>query len=259
MQRTLRILVVDDDHDHADSLAELFRMEGHEVTVAYDAEGAIAKHLSGDFEVAFMDVVMPGMNGVESFLEIRRHRPDANIFMMSGYSVEQLLRQAVDNGALGVLSKPLDPSAVIAALDAIEPEGIVLVSGETKGLRDEICDGIRSSGKDCQVVSSELQAVKPAIEGSSDVLVVDDDVSLIEGIEVYCAMRKQGRAVPTVMLTPEGSDGEGPGGLSAGFTRTGILTKPFDVSAVLDELDEIKKQRDPSEVAEIKSSRRDER
>ena len=44
---------------------------------------------------------MPGKNGVESFFEIRRMKPDAKVFMMTGYSVEQLVQQAIDHGALG--------------------------------------------------------------------------------------------------------------------------------------------------------------
>jgi DNA-binding NarL/FixJ family response regulator len=53
-----------------------------------------------DFGVAFVDVRMPVMNGVESFLEIRKLRPSAKVVMMSGYD-EGLVAKAFDNGALG--------------------------------------------------------------------------------------------------------------------------------------------------------------
>ena len=51
---------------------------------------------------------------MQSFLEIRQHHPDANIYMMTGYSVEQLLCQAAQNGALGVITKPIDPRTIEA-------------------------------------------------------------------------------------------------------------------------------------------------
>ena len=95
MKRSLRILVVDDDADNANSLGELFEMEGHRPLVVYDGEGAIAAYLKEDFDIAFMDVMMPGKNGVESFLEIKRLKPLAKVYMMTGYSVEQLLQQAI--------------------------------------------------------------------------------------------------------------------------------------------------------------------
>ena len=98
MKRSLRILVVDDDVDNANSLGELFEMEGHRPLVVYDGEAAIAAYLKEDFDIAFMDVMMPGKNGVESFLEIKKLKPLAKVYMMTGYSVEQLLQQAIDGG-----------------------------------------------------------------------------------------------------------------------------------------------------------------
>ena len=53
-----------------------------------------------------MDIQMPGLNGVETFHEFRKIRPDTKVVMMTGYSAEQLLEEAIDAGALGVLQKP---------------------------------------------------------------------------------------------------------------------------------------------------------
>ena len=108
MKRSLRILIVDDDADNANSLGELLEMEGHRPLVVYDGDGAIAAYLKEDFDIAFMDVMMPGKNGVESFLEIKRLKPAAKVYMMTGYSVEQLLQQAMAGGAMGVFSKPVN-------------------------------------------------------------------------------------------------------------------------------------------------------
>ena len=107
MKRSLRILVVDDDADNANSLGELFELEGHRPLVVYDGGAAIAAYLKEDFDIAFMDVMMPGKNGVESFLEIKKLKPLAKVYMMTGYSVEQLLQQAMAGGAMGVFSKPV--------------------------------------------------------------------------------------------------------------------------------------------------------
>ena len=101
MTRAYNILVVDDDRDNANSMGELFEMEGHRAHVVYGGAEAIEAYHRWNFDVSFLDVMMPGMNGVESFLAIRKLRPNANVFMMSGYSVEELLKQAVDHGALG--------------------------------------------------------------------------------------------------------------------------------------------------------------
>ena len=145
--KSLRILVVDDNRDNADALAELFELEGHHAQVAYSGEEAIAAFQGTDFDLAFIDVMMPGKNGVESFLEIKRLKPGARVYMMTGYSVEQLLQQALDNGALGVLSKPIDPGKVMAAIQAVEPNGVVLVAEDDPDFGPELQQVVASTGR----------------------------------------------------------------------------------------------------------------
>ena len=64
--KPLRIFVVDDHKDIADGLADVLRMKGHEVEVAYNGQQAIRIFREKEFDISFMDVMMPGMNGVES-------------------------------------------------------------------------------------------------------------------------------------------------------------------------------------------------
>ena len=91
----LKILVVDDDQNFAEGLAETLEMEGHEVQLAFSGEEAIKKFKGEDYDITFMDVKMPGKNGVESFLEIRKFKPHAKLAMMNALSVDEILEQAV--------------------------------------------------------------------------------------------------------------------------------------------------------------------
>ena len=109
-----RIFVVDDDQDFAQSLADVLDNRGHQVEMAFSGEQAVQKFREQEFDVTLMDVRMPGMSGVESFQEIRRLEPDAQVILMTGSSLAHLLQEAVDEGAVGVLNKPID-LAVTAA------------------------------------------------------------------------------------------------------------------------------------------------
>ncbi len=117
MEHAMQILVVDDDTDAADSLAELFEMEDHEVTVAYNGTSAIAAFNEKKFDLAFMDIMMPDINGVDSFYEIRKQTPDAKVYFMTGFSTGDLVDRALEEGALGVLPKPLDPEEILTVLN----------------------------------------------------------------------------------------------------------------------------------------------
>jgi two-component system, response regulator, stage 0 sporulation protein F len=119
MSKQLNILVVDDDAANAESLAELFEMENHRVIVAYDGQQAIEAFSLNKVDVGFFDVMMPNKNGVDSFMEIRATNPDARIYFMTGYSADDLLDKAVQEGALGVFSKPVD---LMRLLQAVEKE-----------------------------------------------------------------------------------------------------------------------------------------
>ena len=115
MARTLSILVLDDNAENADSLAELLSLDDHKVQVAYSGQEAIDAYRATPFDLGFFDVMMPGKNGVESFLEIRQERPDAKVYFMTGYSADDLLKKAMEGGALGFFGKPMDLPLVLDA------------------------------------------------------------------------------------------------------------------------------------------------
>jgi two-component system nitrogen regulation response regulator GlnG len=117
MTRPLNILVLDDDAENANSLAELFEMDDHKVIVAYNGEEAIEAFSLNHVDVGFFDVMMPGKNGVDSFIEIKRAHPAAKVYFMTGYSADDLLRKAIENGAMGVFGKPVDLPKVLDVID----------------------------------------------------------------------------------------------------------------------------------------------
>jgi two-component system response regulator HydG len=114
------IFIVDDDRDHAESIADILSMQGHEVVMVFSAEDAVQRFTERLFDLTLMDVKLPGMNGVEAFHELRRQRADAQVVMMTGFSVEQLLSQAVLSGARGVLRKPFAVADLLRAIEDTE-------------------------------------------------------------------------------------------------------------------------------------------
>ena len=125
-----RVLIVDDDRDHAESLADVIEMRGHSVQLAYSCEEAIGYFRATDFDFVLLDVKLPGINGVDTFLELKKIRPAAQVMMMTGYSVEQLVAQAIEGGALGVLLKPFAATQVLELLSKVKQRGRVLIADD---------------------------------------------------------------------------------------------------------------------------------
>ncbi len=237
----MRIFVVDDDRDLAESLAEVLELSGHEVQIAHSGEEAVEIFRTQDFDVSFMDVVMPGMNGVESFLEIRKIKPDAKVFMLTGYSVTQLLEQAMENGALGVLEKPIGVEDLLQRIEGMEPEqeGMVLVADDDPAFRESLVEVLKQRGYNVCVASTGEQAVERVMAGGIDVLALDLRLPLLSGLDVYLELKRRGKTLPTVIMSGHLNEESEAVSALCDMSVTGILTKPFDPSHLLAALDRI--------------------
>ena len=127
--RTYRILVVDDFHDSADSLAALLRLLGHEVRVAYDGPAALATAKAFQPEAALLDIGMPGMDGIELATRLRRDRPSKDLLLvaLTGYGRDEDKQRSLDAGFDSHLVKPVDLAALNALLAEHAPLGVEAV------------------------------------------------------------------------------------------------------------------------------------
>ncbi len=109
MKRTeKKILVVDDDEGIRTSLARILRAEGHHVQVACDGLEAIGVCEDYRPDLLLSDIRMPGMDGVETFRQLREQIPELTVIFMTAYSASEMTKEAARCGALSVLSKPID-------------------------------------------------------------------------------------------------------------------------------------------------------
>lgn len=116
---TTRVLVVEDDRDFAESLMIALGMHNCQVEIAYTGEDAIGLFHSRSYDIAFMDIKLPGKNGVQCLAEILDFSPCAKIVMMTGFSEPALLEQARRTGAVEVLRKPFRMRELLRYIDRL--------------------------------------------------------------------------------------------------------------------------------------------
>ncbi|MFN2271330.1 MAG: response regulator [Anaerolineae bacterium] len=223
----LRVFIVDDDQDFAESLALLIEGRGYQVEVAFSGEEAIAKFREQDFDITFMDVRLPGKNGTESFLEIRKFKPSARVVMMTGYSVEQLLEQAVEHGAWGVLGKPIDVHQLLEMLERIKPDGILVVDDDADFV-ESIRNLLVGEGYTVFVATNGQAAVDRIRSNGVDILILDLRLPILSGLETYLELKRIGCAVPTLIVTAYFDDYTDDVNKLQSLSVSGILRKPFD-------------------------------
>ena len=226
-----RVLIVDDDSDHAESLADVIEMRGHTTQMANSGEEALRYFRDEGFDFVLLDVKLPGINGVETFLEMKKIRPSAQVMMMTGYSVEQLVSQAIEGGALGVLNKPFAAMQVLDLLSKIRPRGRVLVADSDREFVALVVPILEAAGYTVTAATSGADALDKMVEEHVDCLVLDLRLPVLSGAELYARLIKAGRAMPTVLVTGGPEEAEEDPRLRA--LASGMLFKPFDPKALL--------------------------
>src|SRR2546425_9406963 len=116
MERT-RVLVVDDEKTVQYVLTTLLQQQGYETDSAGSAEEALSKLEGEPFSVAFLDIVLPGMNGLNLLDRIKERDPDTAIIMMTSQSSAKTAIDALRKGAYDYIDKPFELDHVIAVAE----------------------------------------------------------------------------------------------------------------------------------------------
>ena len=104
----LKILVVDDKKVIGDLFDFTLGYSGHVITVVNSAAEALEAIKVQEFDIAFVDIVMPGKDGVQLLEEVRKIASKLPVVMMSGYSVDDKKNKAKELGAVICLKKPFE-------------------------------------------------------------------------------------------------------------------------------------------------------
>lgn len=119
------ILVVDDDPAVQMTIRLLLERAGHRVAVASDGRKGLAAFEAGNFDLLFLDIFMPGMDGIETMRLVHQQRPDVPIIVISGRPIitdadaePDFLTMAMKLGAISSLPKPFKPAALLATVAA---------------------------------------------------------------------------------------------------------------------------------------------
>jgi CheY-like chemotaxis protein len=113
-----RILVVDDEKSIVETLRMILEMSGYVVSSAVSGLQAIAKVEEGCPDLLLSDVMMPGLNGFETALRIKKHCPGCHLLFFSGYSNSPEIMHLSENlktqgYEFEILAKPLHPSTLL--------------------------------------------------------------------------------------------------------------------------------------------------
>lgn len=109
MDPKINILVVDDEEIVRDSLSGWLEEDGYHVVKAENGRKALERLPERDWNLAMVDLKMPGMDGIELMEEIRKVRPDTTVIIMTAYATVDTAVKAMKHGAYDYIVKPFNP------------------------------------------------------------------------------------------------------------------------------------------------------
>lgn len=102
----MKIMIVDDEPQVAEVLARSLAREGHTAEVAHSGEEALRRLGSADLDALFLDISMPGMNGLDVLAEVKRRRPALPVVVITGHATSDEMDHVKRLGAVDVIAKP---------------------------------------------------------------------------------------------------------------------------------------------------------
>jgi DNA-binding NtrC family response regulator len=237
------VLVIDDNADLAENIAEILEEYGVGVQLAGDAKQALACFDDRKWSLVVTDVRMPGIDGLELLSLIKERSPGTPVLVMTGFADRDTVARAHHSGALAVVHKPIDLDAFLELVErvAAAEEAILVVEDDVAlcgNLTDILCEqhGVLPHPATSIALARKLAA---AIDFKAALIALrlPDGSGLLLARELH--QRADGSKRPVIVMTgyPEEIE-ESPGD---GKTRDDlvVLTKPFPVPKLLERLREL--------------------
>lgn len=112
-----RLLLVDDEEQFVNQLADRLRLRDYDVTTVFNGEAAIEKVKQYLFDVVILDVSMPGIDGIKTLSEIKLLKPLTEVIMLTGHATVESAIEGMKLGAFDFLMKPCETEDLLAKIE----------------------------------------------------------------------------------------------------------------------------------------------
>jgi DNA-binding response OmpR family regulator len=106
--QNVKILLIDDEIEFISTLAERLELRGYTSSIAEDGESGVSKISKESFDVVILDLMMPGLNGIDALRQIKAIDPTLPVILLTGHGSTKDGMEGMRIGAFDFLMKPLD-------------------------------------------------------------------------------------------------------------------------------------------------------
>lgn len=224
----IKVLIVDDDQGLLDTMSVIFESRGHQAVIVDDGYKAVEAVKNQKFNVVLMDIKMPGIDGVETFRQIKKVSPETTVIMMTGESVEELVKEALAEGAYTVVYKPFNIGELIEIIEkAVIKKKVIIVSDEQIKDFNEIENMLKKQGRCVAQVKNETEAVQGLTSDKFEIALISVKTLNMDGLKTLGELRKKNTQIGMIMLSGYSQDEFIDKCMKQGIDA--YLHKPFDI------------------------------
>lgn len=228
-----RMLIVDDEADTCANLADIFVDFGYQVDVAHDGETALPLIEKTSYDVALLDLRMPGMSGMDLYRHIKRVSAGTVAIVVTAHATRDTIQSALDAGAWSIVSKPVDIPSLVGLVSEAVNSPLILIVDDDMALCQSLREVLRGRGYRVHLAHDAHEAEKALRSQEFQLVVVDAKLPGENDVSVLQVIQQSHRQAPTLVITDEieptelGNQPALPAGAQA------VCYKPFDVSSLL--------------------------
>jgi two-component system, NtrC family, response regulator HydG len=239
MKSKYRILLVDDDTDMTETVSDILQEMNFHVEIANNGFEAIERIKTSAFDLVLMDMKMPGINGAETFREIKKIQPEIIVMFMTAQSIEQVLGEILEEGAYGVMYKPIDPEKLVEFIEKTKSGALILFVDVDLRETRKLIETLKAIGYRVLETNNGDEAIKLVQNMNFDMVFIDVIMPVINGLETYNVLREIKPDIKIIMMI---NYREGIEDLIRQNIFGNVYTciyKPFDVKEVMQLLKQV--------------------
>jgi DNA-binding NtrC family response regulator len=222
-------------------LSKILVKKGYETLLANSGFRALELIKEHTIDIVLMDIKMPVMDGVETYRKIKIIKPGLQVILMTAFSVEALISDALKEGVYAVVRKPFDAETIINMIEKSNNGALVAIVDDDPNICKTIKNVLEKKGYSVSTCLTGEEVIALAKDRHHDIFCIDIKLPVLNGLEVYFEIKKINPKAVVIMMTGYRQEMEEllkPGLKVGAYT---CLYKPFDMDVLIKVLDEASK------------------
>jgi DNA-binding NtrC family response regulator len=228
-----RVLIVDDEPDTCENLSDILNDVGYDVSVAHDGYAALNLVEQNAYDIALLDLRMPGMDGLELYRRIREISSGTVAIVVTAYASSDTAKSVLSAGAWRIVSKPVDTGKLMGMVATALETPLVLVVDDDRELCDNLWDLLHERGFRVSLAHDLPDAEKALRQHKYHVVLIDMKLPAGDGCQVLRYLQQVDKESRAILITGHAGEQEAKVREALAAGAEAVCYKPFDVDRLL--------------------------